>query len=301
MIIVLLVLLFFGAIFLTIQLVKRRRNKVCTCAGLPCDTLNDCGEMCCSADRNEKCMNGTCCSSDCSGLRCGQVNGCGESCEPSICAPNQVCVGKDEDSYCCTPYCNTPCSTDGCGDICGCPNEGEVCRNGECCSSDPCKTGICDIEKCGVKCMCNNDYCEGSCCRDGMCEYNNICSLPNKELQSQINNTWARFCRLNDKKEPKCSNCRLVNPKFEVVDGAMSSAPISGKIVCDSCDDKPDQTIDIEKDIQYYDVENGKLVAGPRDDKYCATQPKGCSDCTCLNDADCTRWGCSKCAGKKCT
>lgn len=280
-----------GIIYLT----KRKR---CTCIGKPCGSEDGCGNKCCDPTKNQKCVNGKCCDNSCDGLTCGDKTGCGESCEKIMCGQDGICHNG---SCCWQTTCEPGSCRMECGKPCPCPHEpGQpepVCIDGECCTPPDCSTGICNNEsKCGKKCTCNNDYCQGGCCQDGQCVYKDICNPPDKTFKGFLHNNWGKFC-------DSCLNCELKLPQWVEVNGVKSMAPISGTLSCESCKDNDNKfvsvdPIEIERKPQYYENDNGKIVPGPYDDNYCKEQ--GCDNCVCLNDADCQRWGCSKCVGMKC-
>jgi hypothetical protein len=296
-------LLSLGIIFVvSLHLSKKKKN--CSCLNLPCGSTNDCGELCCNPLRSEKCIDGKCCSSSCVGLSCGGKNGCGENCAQYLCPLGSSCVGNE----CCSPQCSSPCTSDGCGGICPCPTPGDVCHEGECCSTNICESGICGYEKCGKTCTCNNDYCAGSCCKNGNCEYDNICETTNKGFLSLLSSTWGRFCQPSkvNPLSPQCTGCKLVLPQFISDGNFMSAAPIKGILHCDSCEEESGGVnrnvtpVEIDPNVQYYYNNNGEIARGPLGGKFCATQPGGCRECICHHDADCQRWGCEKCVGEKC-
>lgn len=296
---VLVLILIFSFLILSIifLIFLSKKKKSCSCIGLKCGSVNDCGEQCCNSLQNQKCVNGVCCSTDCTGKSCGEKNGCGEEC-------NNCVGGKCYNGQCCYPQCSQPCQPDGCGGICPCDN-GQVCVNGECCEPDECSTGVCGIEKCGQTCTCNDNYCPGEgCCKDNMCTYDDICNVKKSVFMDFFKNSWGRFCQPSTSNPliPQCSGCSLVLPTFD----NNSIAPVSGTIVCDSCE-IDGQNINhnvtpviIEKDVQYYYNDNGEISKGPINPNYCANQEGGCQNCICLSDGDCTRWGCTKCVGQKC-
>lgn len=117
----------------------------------------ECGDDCCGGSCGECSGNSFCtdagyghmvCFSydECPGFCAGRGNECGESypfweaeetmdpvvCECGPCPEGHVCVGGGEDNHCCVPDCGVSdlmpgCGDDGCGGICTCPDEEDVC------------------------------------------------------------------------------------------------------------------------------------------------------------------------------
>lgn len=281
------------------------RKKSCSCIGKPCGTDDGCGNTCCDPSKGQKCVNGKCCDASCDGLSCNETNGCGESCADIVCG-DKICYQGN----CCTQNCIRDSCSESCGKPCPCPNPGDICHNGECCTPPDCSTGICGNEsKCGKTCTCQNDYCPGDgCCVSGKCTYKNICETSTDSLFNKLLKDWAQFCNPIDDKssDPQCMNCDLQDALFEQDGDYMSIIPTSGTISCQQCL-KSGKFVDvdpvkIDAPVNYYENNNGEITPGPRDLEQCKNQPGGCSNCLCSTSADCKRWGCDNhdCIGMKC-
>jgi len=291
--------------FIVVFVAILKNKKKCSCIGKACGADDGCGNQCCDATQNQKCVNGKCCDNSCDGLTCKDKTGCGESCEKILCPSGGIC---QSDGTCCYQS-NCPigsCQLQ-CGKPCPCPNEGDVCVDGQCCTPDDCSTGICDTDvKCGKKCTCNNDYClEDSCCQSKQCVYNDICDSMGEGLDTMFADTWGRFCKEGTVPTQKtCLNCSLVLPTWLEYKGSKALVPMSGTIHCEKCQDSSGKYVDadpveIDKGAFYYENQGGVITPGPIDQEYCKNE--GCGNCQCHNDADCQRWGCNKCVGLKCT
>lgn len=297
-------ILFIGTIILGIIgiMALAKGKKSCSCIGKPCGETDGCGNQCCDPSKGQSCdqKTGLCCDNTCE--TCKGVSGCGIPCEKIKCCENCVC---DDTGSCCSMETCQPGSCERkCGQRCKCPSEPghpqPICDTStdKCCTPDDCSTGICDNDPpCGSKCTCNDNYCSDGCCQDNQCVYNNICVAPqDKMFKDFLTQNWGRFC------EPShtgglnvCKNCSLELPTWIDVDGNKSMAPTGGTLKCECLGNqgyKP-TSIKIEKGVQYYENVNGELQPGPNDEQYCKTI--GCDNCTCLNDADCQRWGCTRC------
>lgn len=285
----------------------KTRKKSCTCIGKPCGSTDGCGNTCCDPTKNEKCVNGKCCSADCSKLTCDQKNGCGESCKQYLCGAGEMCCqGNCQVSACSL----TNCDSDGCGGPCTCP-DGYVCHEGSCCKKEIC-SGQCGGEgSCGQPpCSCNDNYCHGTCCKNGQCTYENICENSPISTQEYLAKQWGQFCAYLPEQDPskprlrRCQKCNLENPQF--LNDAL--APIAGKITCESCykDDlgleinNDVEPIDIDPNVGFYKVDStGNLIAGSSEKDYC--KKVGCNSCICIKDSDCQRFGCTSCVNNSCT
>jgi len=275
-----------------------RKKKVTT---ISCSSNNNCPD-------GQLCQNGSCCSTSCSDLSCQDVNQCGQNCLSILCQPGQTCY----QSNCCTPQCSsqTACQNDGCGGICPC--EQGICYQGTCCQPDDCSTGICGgVGSCGLPaCSCNNAYCQpNNCCVEGQCSYNAICEGSPPAVQAYLQKQWGQFCQNSPTTNtPVCQGCQLIRPQFLIdpQSGSQSIAPITGTIQCEKCLMSDGKTwnynppsVSIDKNVAYYQNQNGKIISGPVNDSYCATI--GCGNCFCLTNVDCQRFGCSKCNNGVCS
>lgn len=166
-------------------------NQSCTpnCPSGKCGD-DGCGGIC-KCPNDEQCVDGVCvtgsCVPSCPDLTCG-ADGCGGSC---TCPPNYKCENgaciinecdaerpcQGEKEYCdngrcvvCTEVkCTNPmkCNYDnGCGGICTCGFETDVCMpDGNCCTPS-CPAGTCGSDGCGGTCTCTGtDQCVNGVCQ----------------------------------------------------------------------------------------------------------------------------------------
>ena len=240
--------------------------------------------------RKKRNSNITC---SCSGKTCDEEDGCGNSCLSSVCNIGEKCFEKN----CCTPICeNNSCGDDGCGGICNCPN-GYICKNRECVEPPDCKSGICGDFP-GGSCKCNDRYCSETCCKEGICRYDDIC---NSRVRNILGPTWAKFCNSCNNTE-KCGapSCSLLNPIFE----GDTIFPSSGEISCTACGETCEsQNVEINKKASYYEYDEETKKIEPRFiDNYCKDDNGKCNQsCLCITDDDCTRLGCKNCIGGYCS
>ncbi len=276
------ILLFILAVIIIVGValvIVSTRKKTCDCLGKSCNGTDGCGNVCCDDTKNQKCVNGVCCSSDCSDKTCSDKNGCGESCESAVCGNGQKCFQGN----CCASQCDgKTCENDGCGGTCPCP-KGQTCYQGTCCIPPVCDGTFCG-DACGMNCNCNDRYCyPGSCCSNSSCTYKDICNSP---VGSMLKGQWAKFCDV-------CEECNLRDTVFQ----GDAVVPFSGTLNCTHCDGKNVGNVKIDPMALYYEYnkDSNNPVIVPRYDSV-----RNCDNVSCGTDNDCKRFACTTCVGTKC-
>lgn len=118
-----------GGIITILYFTYANGKKKCIpkCPQNTCGNQDECGGTCTCKDKEQKCINGTCCTpKKCESNSCGD-DGCSGTC--GTCKdPTQTCFNGS----CCSPKCDDKnCDDDGCGRPCGCPIN-TTCVNKKC-------------------------------------------------------------------------------------------------------------------------------------------------------------------------